>query len=111
MRRPPATVALIARTHWLMSAAIAGFVAALHFIVRDSSVIELSSTTYALTLGLSALYAVTGALVWWGLPGGRMLDRLCSLFYFIRPPLGAKIADIMRTEEYRAHFARSSPPR
>lgn len=110
MRRPPAAVAFIARTHWLMSAAITGFIAALHAIVRDSSVIELSATTYALALGLAALYALAGALGWLGLPGGRLLNRVCSLFYFIRPPLGVKISDLMRSDEYRAHFTRPPPP-
>lgn len=87
-----------------MSIVIGGFMAGLHILLRDSTVIELSAKTYAITMGLAALYAITGALVWWGAPGGRMLNHVCSVFYFVRPPLGSKIWAIMRSAEFQDHF-------
>lgn len=104
MRRPPEQVVFLARTHWLMSIVIGGFMGALHLLLRNSAVLELNAKTYAITLGLASLYAIAGALVWWGAPGGRLLNHVCSVFYFVRPPLGSKIWAIMRSEEFRNHF-------
>jgi hypothetical protein len=105
-RRPPEAVALIARTHWVMSGVILALTLGLYIVLYNSAVLELSRRTYAVTLGLSALYILTGVLVWFGRPIGRPLNYVCSLLYLARPPLGLRIWKIMRSEEYQAHFRR-----
>jgi hypothetical protein len=89
-----------------MSGVLLFFVGALYVLLHDSAVFELSRNTYAITLGMSALYAIAGGLVWRGVWPGRLLNYVCSLLYLARPPLGLRIWKIMRSEEYRTHFRR-----
>lgn len=107
MPRPPESIVFIARTHWLMGAVILFFAAMLYLLLRDSSVLELSRRTYAITVGLGATYLITGVLVWFGTPIGRVLNYVCSLLYLARPPLGLRIWKIMRSEEFKAHFRKA----
>lgn len=106
MRRPPAAVILVARTHWLVSAAIFLLVGALHVFTRRWPV-EFGPETYAITLGMGTLYGLAGTLVWLGLPFGRLLSRICGLLYLARPHLGSHLWDVMDSAEYRVHFKRS----
>lgn len=89
-----------------MSGVILFFVGGIYALLRDSMVFELSRRMLVITLGMSALYAITGILVWWGVPLARVLNYACALLYLARPPLGMRIWKIMRSEEYRAHFRR-----
>lgn len=109
MRRPSPPVALVARTHWLVGAAMAGAIALVHGITRDLP-IAFSPQAYLVTGSLAALFLATGTLVWWGLPPGRPLSRLCTLFYLIRPGLCFRLWDIMGQPEFREHFGRRSGP-
>jgi hypothetical protein len=107
MRRPPPSVAFLARTHWLTGGVVFGFIAALHYILRNAQLVQLSPATYAITGALVTLYAVGGTLTWFALPAARALNHVCCALYFVRPPLGAKVWGIMHSEEYRAHFNRA----
>jgi hypothetical protein len=105
-RRPPDPVAFIARTHWVMGSVILSFAVMLYVLLRDSSVFELSRRTYTITLGLGIIYLIAGVLVWFGTPGGRVLNYVCSMLYLARPPLGMRIWKVMRSPDYKAHFSR-----
>jgi hypothetical protein len=105
MARPPDCVAVVARHHWLMSGAIFFAFAALHIAARSSRYFALSPKTYAICLGLGALYGATGAMVWFGTPAGRYLNYVCSLFYLARPQLGLRLWRIFDSAEFKAHFA------
>ena len=102
--RPPPSVVFLARTHWLTGGVIFAFIAALHWILRDAQLLQLSVQTYAISLGLVLLYTVAGAFTWWAWPPARVLNHLCCALYFVRPPLGTRVWSIMKSEEYRAHF-------
>lgn len=104
--RPPGVV-LVARTHWLVGGVIFASVLLLHLFTR-SWPIEFSPRTYAITLGLGGSYALAGTAVWFGLPGGRLLSRVCGLLYLARPNFGSVLWQIMNTPEYRAHFSRGN---
>ena len=101
--RPPDCVALVARTHWVVGGAVLVSVGLLRWIVEKFPV-EFSARTYAITGGLAALYGLTGALVWFGAPGGRLLSRGCSLLYLARPSFGSPLWEIMDSAEFKAHF-------
>ena len=106
MRRPPASVAFVARTHWLVGAVALGSVGVLHLISRGIHSIAFGPRTYAITLGIAALYLVGGTLVWFGTPFGRFVNLLCSLLYLVRPRLGDPVWASARSEDFKAHFAR-----
>jgi hypothetical protein len=108
MRRPPPSVVLVARTHWLVGAAIVTAIVIVHAITRGLP-IAFSPKSYAITAGLAALFLATGALVWLGIPVGKPLTRVCSLFYLIRPRLCFQLWDLMRAPEFQAHFMRRPP--
>src|SRR5471032_539995 len=103
MRRPPACVALVARTHWVVSGVIFASLGLLRWIAEKFPV-EPSGRTYAITGALVALYGLAGTLVWWGAPGGRFFSRACCVLYLARPQLGSHLWKIMDSEEFKAHF-------
>jgi hypothetical protein len=103
MRRPPACVALVARTHWVVSGVILVSLGLLRWIAERFSV-EPSGRTYAITGTLVALYGLAGTLVWFGAPGGRFLSRACNALYLARPQLGSYLWKIMDSDEFKAHF-------
>lgn len=109
MARPSAGIAFIARTHWTTAGVVAAFSFGLYALLHDSPILDVKARTLGTLGGVAALYALVGTLVWFGAPLARPLNAICSFLYFVRPPLGARVWDIMRTEEYRAHFR--SPPR
>ena len=105
-RRPPACVALVARTHWLVGGAVLVSVALLRWLTEKFPV-GFSARTYAITGGIAALYALAGTLVWFGAPGGKFLSRACGLLYLARPSLGSRLWEIMDSPEFKAHFAKA----
>lgn len=107
-QRPPDCVAHVARTHWVVAGVILAAVGIVQWIVVRFPV-AFSPRTYALTLGLAALYALAGALVWFGAPLGRSLSRLCCLLYLARPALGSQLWQIMDSPEYQAYFEGRPP--
>lgn len=109
MSRPPASVALVARTHGVVGATALASVILLHFLTRGLEHIEFGPRTYVITLGISFAYGLAAALVWCGTPGGRWLSRVCSVLYLVRPQLGLDLLRIMASEEYRAHFTTTRP--
>ena len=106
MRQPPACVVFVARTHGLVGLAIIGSVALLHALIRSLPRIEIGSLGYAITGALAALYLLTGALVWFGAPPGRLLSRVCSLLYLPRPQFGSIVWEAMNNPIFQAHFKR-----
>ncbi|MEY2879275.1 MAG: hypothetical protein RLZZ15_1655 [Verrucomicrobiota bacterium] len=109
-RRPPDSVAFIARTHGLVGAIALGSVAVLHLVSRGLPGIAFGPRTYAIALGIAALYLVGGAMVWFGTPLGRFANLLCSLLYLARPGLGDQVWRLARSAEFKAHFDRRRPP-
>jgi hypothetical protein len=103
---PPAGVALVARTHALVGATALVSVLLLHLLTRDLERVEFGPRTYAITFGFGLSYCLTGLLVWFGLPGGRFLSRLCGALYLVRPRLGFHLLQVMDSAEYQAHFTR-----
>ena len=108
-RRPPACVALVARTHWVVGGVILISLGLMRWIVEKFPV-EFSMRTYAFTSGITVLYGLAGTLVWFGAPGGRWLSRVCTLLYLARPSLGSRLWDIMDSAEFKAHFGVKVPP-
>ena len=106
MRSPPKAVALVAKTHWVVGVVIVASIAVMHLITRNLPAIEFGLKTYLITGGLGALYLLTGSLVWFGAPLGRLLSRICGLLYLPRPQFGGRLWDIMNSAEYQAHFSR-----
>src|SRR4051812_45311403 len=74
---PPACVALVARTHWVVAGVIVVSLALLRGITIKFP-IEFTARTYLITGGLAALYGLAGTLVWFGTFGGRLLSRICG---------------------------------
>ncbi len=103
--RPPGVV-LVARTHALVGATALVSVLLLHLLTRDLERVEFGPRTYAITVGFGLCYCLAGLLVWFGLPGGRFLSRLCGALYLVRPRLGFHLLQVMDSAEYRAHFTR-----
>ena len=104
--RPPSSVVVVARTHWIVAAVIIAATGALHVITRNLPRIEFGAPTYLITGGLAAVYLLAGTLVWLGLPFGPLLSRVCALLYLPRPQFGSLIWDAMNSPEFRAHFRR-----
>src|SRR4051812_41983717 len=107
--RPPDCVALVARTHWVVSGVIVVSLALLRWVTIKFP-IEFTTRTYAITGGLAALYGLAGTLVWFGTFGGRLLSRVCGLLYLARPRLGSDLWQIMDSAEFKAHFGVPIPP-
>ena len=104
-RARPATVALVAKTHWLVGAVSLVSIVFLNALVQKFPV-EASRRTYVITLSIAGLYLLAGTLVWFGAPLGRLLSRICALIYLARPQFGSPLWRIMDSEEFKAHFAR-----
>ena len=103
MKRPPASVALVARTHWVVGTIILISVPLVSWITQKFPV-KASARTYAIALSLAGLYLLGGTLVWFGAPLGRVLSRVCGLIYLARPQLGSRLWEIMDSPEYQEHF-------
>src|SRR5215212_1011770 len=99
MTRPPDSVAVIARHHWLTGGAMLIFVALVYVFTRDSRAFELSGKGYAITLGIAGTYLSAGTLVWFGAPVGRYVSYACSFIYLARPQLGLRLWRLMSTPE------------
>ena len=107
MRSPPSCVAFVARTHGVVGLVILGSIGLLHLIVRRLPVFEFGPQTYLIAGSLAGLYLVAGALVWFGVPPGRFLSRVCALLYLARQPFGSLVWETMNEPEFKAHFLRS----
>jgi hypothetical protein len=106
MRSPPATVAFIARTHWLVGGVIVISILLLHALTRRLPGVEFGSRTYVITESLAALYLLGGTLVWLGAPFGRLISRVCGLLYLARPQFGSRVWETMNSVEFQDHFKR-----
>jgi hypothetical protein len=109
LSRPPACVAVVARTHWLVGGIILVSIGLLRW-VTEKYPIEFTPRTYLIAGGLVVLYGLAGTLVWFGVFGGRLLSRLCGLLYLARPRLGSDLWQIMDSAEFKAHFGVPIPP-
>ena len=106
MRRPPASVAFVARTHWIVAAAVAFAMLPLHWIGQRLPGFEIVPHTYVIVACAGSTYALTGTLVWLGAPLGRTLSRICTLLYLPRPRFGSFVWDTMNRADFQAHFSR-----
>lgn len=104
MRPPPRSVAFVAQTHWFVGITIVASIALLHVLTRNLPGVEFQPRTYVTTGSLGLLYLLTGTFVWFGLPLGRVLSRICGLLYLPRPRFGGRIWDTMSSPEFQAHF-------
>ncbi len=104
MRRPPQSVAFVARTHWTVGLVILISVVVLYWTTRRLPMFEFARSTYLITLGLAALYFMAGTLVWFGAPFGRVVSRICGLLYLARPNFGSTVWETMNLPEFTAHF-------
>lgn len=109
-RRPPAGVALVARTHGLVGATALASLLVLHLLTRRLPHVEFGPRTYAIALGIGLVYCAAGVMVWFGTPAGRFLSRVCGLLYLARPQLGSHLWRIMDSAEYQAHFTTPRAP-
>jgi hypothetical protein len=109
-RRPPQCVAVVARHHWVTGGAMLFFVALFHGFTREARAFEFSRRGYAITLGIAALYLLTGTTVWLGARPGRYLNYFCSLIYLARPSLGLRLWRINDSAEFKAHFEPGTAP-
>lgn len=110
MRRPPAEVRFVARTHGFVSLVILASILLLHGVARDLPGVEFGARTYRYAGGLAGLYLLAALLVWFGAPFGPLLSRVCSLLYLPRPRFGFRVWETMDSPEFRAHFRRAAPP-
>jgi hypothetical protein len=106
MRQPPKSVALVARTHWSVGLTIVASIGLLHLLTRNLPGIEFRPRTYVITGSLAGTYLLAGVLVWFGLPFGRVLSRICALLYLPRPNFGGRLWETMNSPDYQAHFSR-----
>ncbi len=106
MRRPPECVVFVARTHWIVGAAIALAILPMHWIGRRLPGFELGQHAYLIVGGLALFYGLAGLLVWLGAPLGRAASRVCSLIYLPRPQFGSLIWETMNRPDFQAHFIR-----
>jgi hypothetical protein len=107
IRRPPDSVAFVARSHWLVGAVALGSVALLHLLTRNLPPVTFGPTTYRVAVGIALFYLAAGTMVWFGTPLGRAFNHVGSLLYLVRPQLGDRVWRIMRSDEFKAHFTRS----
>jgi hypothetical protein len=108
MRRPPPSVAFVAKVHVTVGVIIIVSTALVHLVTRDLPRIEFGPRTFAIAGGIAGLYLLAGALVWLGAPLGPLLSRVCALLYLPRPRFGSLIWETMDSPEFRAHFDRRS---
>ena len=101
----PASVALVAKTHWLVGVVSLVSILFLTALVQKFPV-EASRRTYVITLSIAGVYLLAGTLVWFGAPFGRILSRICALIYLARPQFGSPLWRMMDSEEFKGHFAR-----
>src|SRR4051812_43903266 len=106
MRQPPRSVVIVARTHWIVGAVIAGSTALLYWLTRKIPGVEFRARTYEIAGALAAVYLGAGTLVWFGVPLGPLLSRVCALLYLPRPRFGSAIWGTMNLPEFKAHFRR-----
>ena len=106
MKAPPACVSFVARTHWIVGGAIVGATALLHPLTTRLPGFEFGPTTYWATGGIAAFYLLAGTLVWFGLPLGPLLSRVCALIYLPRPSFGSLVWETMDRPDFKAHFRR-----
>ena len=104
MRTRSSSVVFVARTHWVVGVVIVGTMALFRYITRDLPQIEFGPRTYAITGALGVLYLLTGTLVWFGAPPGRLLSRICGLLYLARPQFGSYVWDTMSLPDFKEHF-------
>jgi hypothetical protein len=109
MRRPPSLVALVAKTHWLVGGVVLASLVPLYFFTRKLPFVEFGARTYVSAFSFAGLYLLAGTLVWFGVPPGRVLSRVCGLLYLARPNFGSFLWDIMSSAEYHAHFGVEVP--
>lgn len=107
MRRPPECVVFVARTHWIVAAAIAGCTLPVHWLGQRLPGFETGSNMWMIAGGLALAYGLTGTLVWLGAPPGRLLSRMCSLVYLPRPQFGSRVWEAMNRTDFQAHFRRT----
>jgi hypothetical protein len=105
-RRPPDSVAYIARSHWLVGGVALVSIALLHAFTRNLPTVSFDSRMHGIAAAAAVFYLATGTMVWFGTPLGRACSFVCSLLYLVRPQLGDRVWRISRSEEYRAHFER-----
>lgn len=105
MVRPPPSVVLVARTHWLVTAVVLISTGLLTWAAQRFPV-EFGVRTYAIVFSIAGLYLVAGVLVWFGLPLGRFFSRVCCLLYLSRPRLGSYLWELMSEPEFQGHFKR-----
>ena len=110
MRKPPRSVAIVARTHWAVGAVIVAATAILHALTRKLPQVEFGPRTLLIAGGLALLYLLAGTLVWLGAPFGKLLSRICGLLYLPRPQFGGLLWDTMNSPEFQAHFTRKHEP-
>ena len=106
MRRPPKSVALVARVHWTVGVIIIVSTGLIHWVTHHLPRFEFGPRTFLTAGGLAAAYLLAGTLVWLGAPFGRLLSRVCALLYLPRPQVGSYIWETMDSPEFRAHFER-----
>lgn len=103
MRRPPRSVSLVARTHWVVGSTVLVSAVFLRVLLARWP-LEFPPKLYLICGGLALLYLTAGTLVWFGVSPGRILSRICGLLYLARPNLGSYLWNIMDSSEYREHF-------
>ena len=99
MRRPPRSVSLVARTHWVVGVVIACSSAVLLVLTRNLPRFEFGPRTYVIAGALAGLYLLAGTLVWFGAPLGKLLSRICGLIYLPRPQFGGLLWDLLNSPE------------
>ncbi|MEY3607470.1 MAG: hypothetical protein RLZZ447_258 [Verrucomicrobiota bacterium] len=78
----------------------------LGLVTRNLPGIGFGPGTYLAAGLLGVYYFATAGLVWRGLPPGRALSTVASLWYVLRPPLAAQVRAATRDPAFAAHFAR-----
>lgn len=109
MPRPPPSVVLVARTHWLVTAVVLISTGLLTWAAQELPV-EFGVKTYAIVFSIAGFYLLAGILVWFGLPLGRFCSRASCLLYLARPRLGSNLWETMSSPEFQAHFKRPATP-
>ena len=69
MRRPPDTVAFVAKTHWAVGGVMLASIGVLHWITRDLPRIEVATRGYQVTGSLALLYLVNIGMRLFGFDG------------------------------------------
>ena len=107
---PPECVRFVARVHALVGATMLAGLALLALVTRNLPGVGFGPGTHFTAGLLGTFYGATAWLVWRGLPPGRALSTVASLWYVLRPPLAAQVRAATRDPAFAAHFARGTPP-